>query len=127
MSEDSVGLVRSAYEIWNERGPAAITSMLAPDVELHDAPQIPDAQVWRGRHLAVDRLQAVADAVGGGRVKFLGFTPRDDAVLVDMCWELGDEAQHAQLGRVFHLVEVEGDSITRIRVFLTEAEALGAI
>jgi ketosteroid isomerase-like protein len=126
MSEDSVGLVRRAYDTWNERGPGAITAMLAPDVELHDAPQLPDAQVWRGRHLAVDRLQTVADAVGGGYVKFQAFTPQGGAVLVDMCWELGDEAEHAQLGRVFHLVDVAGGSITRIRVFLTEAEARGA-
>ena len=126
MSEDSVGLVRRAYEVWNEQGPGAITSMLAPDVELHDAPQLPDAQVWRGRHLAVDRLQKVADSVGGGHVKFLGFTEQGDAVLVDMCWELGDEAEHAQLGRVFHLVDTAGGSITRIRVFLTEAEAVAA-
>ena len=126
MSEDHVALVRRAYEAWNREGPAAIASMLADDVELHDAPQVPDADVWRGRRAAIDRLQAVADAVGGGYVEFRGFVPRDGPVLVRMRWELGTETEHAELGEVFHLVDVAGEHITRIRVFLTEAEALRA-
>jgi ketosteroid isomerase-like protein len=123
MIEDAVRLVRHAYETWNERGPAAIEPLLAENFELHDAPQLPDAQVWHGRRAAVERLQAVADAVGGGYVEFEGFVPCGNAVLVKMRWELGTEKE---LGEVFHVVDVDGEQIARIRVFLTEAEATAA-
>jgi hypothetical protein len=60
--------------------------------------------------------------VGGGYVEFEGFEPRGEAVLVTMLWELGTGARHAELGRVFHLVDAAGGEITRIRVFLTAAD-----
>ena len=122
MSSDRVALVRQAYETWNRAGPAAIAPMLAADAEVHDAPELPDAQVWKGRDAAIGRLQAVADAVGGGYVEFEGFEPRGEAVLVTMLWELGTGDRPAELGRVLHLVDVAGGAITRIRVFLTAAD-----
>lgn len=126
MTSDHVALVRRAYELWNREGPRAIGPMLSPDAEVHDAPQLPDAEIWKGRDAVVARLEAVAEAMGGGYVEFDGFTPCTGAVLVAMRWELGSETGHAELGEVFHLVDVDAGLITRIRVFLTEAEALGA-
>ena len=123
MDDESVGLVRQIYETWNEQGPAAIRPMLAVDVELHDAPEIPDAQEWRGRDAVIARLEAVTAAIGGGSVRFEGFSRRGDEVLVSMCWRLAGEKSAAALGEVFHLVEVVDGSIARIRVFLTESQA----
>jgi hypothetical protein len=68
----------------------------------------------------------VTAAVGGGSVRFEGFSRRGDAVLVSMCWRLDGETSEAALGEVFHLVEVVDGSIARIRVFLTESQAMGA-
>ena len=49
MSEESVGLVRRAYETWNEQGPAAHPARCWPtDVELHDAPEIPTRRSLAG-------------------------------------------------------------------------------
>jgi len=122
MTSDDIALIRQAYETWNREGPAAIAPMLAADAEVHDAPELPDAQVWKGRDDVIGRLQAVADAVGGGHVEFEGFEPRGEAVLVTMLWELGAGPRPAELGRVFHLVEAAAGEITRIRVFLTKAD-----
>jgi ketosteroid isomerase-like protein len=126
MGEDSVGIVRLAYETWNERGPGAIRAMLAQDAELHDAPELPDAQVWRGPEAVVARLEAVAAAMGGGSVEFQGFRAAGGDVVVGMCWRLDRETEDVQLGQVFHVVRVRDGMIARIRVFLTEAEALRA-
>ena len=126
MSEESVALVRCAYETWNREGPAAIGGMLADDVEVHDAPELPDAAVWRGRDAVIARLGAVAEAVGGGSVEFERISDRGSGVLVAMHWQLERETGDVDLGEVFHLVTVDGGAITRIRVFLTESEALGA-
>ena len=122
MPPDDLALVRQAYETWNREGPAAIAPMLADGVEVHDAPELPDAQVWKGRDAVIGRLQAVADAVGGGYVEFEGFEPRAGGVLVTMLWELGTGARPAELGKVFHLVDAAGGEITRIRVFLAAAD-----
>jgi ketosteroid isomerase-like protein len=123
MSEDTVGLVRRAYEAWNEYGPEAMDSMLAEDVELHDAPQLPDAEVWRGREAVLARLKAVAEAMGGGTVGFEDIRASGEDVLVAMLWHLDRAAAEVELGEVFHLVHVEEGRIDRIRVFLTESEA----
>jgi len=122
MTSDDIALIRQAYETWNREGPAAIAPMLAADAEVHDAPELPDAQVWKGRDDVIGRLQAVADAVGGGHVEFEGFEPRAGGVLVTMLWELGTGARPTELGKVFHLVDAPGGEITRIRVFLRAAD-----
>ena len=119
-------LVRIAYDRWNQQGPAAMGEMLADDVEVHDAPELPDAGVWRGRDVVIGRLGSVAEAVGGGSVEFESITDRGPGVLVAMHWQLERETGDVDLGQVFHLVTVEGGAITRIQVFLTEAEALSA-
>jgi ketosteroid isomerase-like protein len=126
MSKESVDLVRRAYETWNQQGPAAIGEMLADDVEVHDAPDLPDAGAWRGREAVIERLGAVAEAVGGGSVEFERITDCGPRVLVAMHWQLERQTGDVDLGEVFHLVTVEGGAITRIQVFLTEAEALSA-
>jgi hypothetical protein len=125
MGDDSVGIVRLAYETWNEHGPESIRPLLAQDVELHDAPELPDAEVWQGREAVVSRLKAVATAMGGGSVEFQDFREIGE-VLVAMCWQLDRESEDVQLGQVFHVVRVTDGLIARIRVFLSESEALGA-
>jgi hypothetical protein len=122
MDDQRIGVVRLTYEAWNEHGPGAIGPMLTDDVELHDAPELPDAEVWRGRKAVIARLKAVTDAIGGGSVSLQEFSPADDAVLVGMQWQL--RSGEGELGSVFHLVEVEAGRISRIRVFLTRSEAL---
>jgi hypothetical protein len=126
MSEESVALVRRAYETWNEHGPAAIEAMLAEDVELHDAPELPDADVWRGRAAVIGRLEAVAAAVGSGSGRLVSFRVEHGEIVVTMLWQLDAEADDVELGQVFHVVRVAGAAISRIRVFLTESEALRA-
>jgi ketosteroid isomerase-like protein len=126
MREADRDVVRRAYELWNERGPGAIGPLMTDDVELHDAPQLPDAQVWQGRGAVLGRLESVAAAVGGGTVEFEGFRDAGAETVVGMCWRLGSERGEAQLGRVFHVVRVTDGLISRIRVFLTEAEARDA-
>jgi hypothetical protein len=46
-------LVEEAYSAWNARGSRGFAEFTAEDVELHDAPELPDAAVWRGREALV--------------------------------------------------------------------------
>jgi ketosteroid isomerase-like protein len=43
-----VEIVRRAFEAFNRDGPEAALAALAPDVEWHDLPDQPDAQVHHG-------------------------------------------------------------------------------
>jgi ketosteroid isomerase-like protein len=126
VSEEDTALVRRAYASWNQDGPAAIGPLMTDDVELHDAPQLPDAQVWHGRNAVVSRLESVAAAVGGGTVEFEGFEDAGGEIVVGMCWQLESETPDVRLGQVFHVVRVEDGRISSIRVFLTQDEARAA-
>ena len=117
-------LVRRAYEAWNAGGPGALMPFVTGDVELLDAPELPDAGSWTGRDAVLRRLTEVADAVGGHSGDLERFEAHDDLVLVAMTWRRDSDPEgETSLGRVFHVVRAEGGRIARITVFLDEAAA----
>jgi ketosteroid isomerase-like protein len=114
-------LVEEAYRVWNESGPRAFVEYTTEDFELHDAPEIPDAQLWVGRDAAVARLEDVVAATGGRWADIEEITPAGDEVLVSLTWRI--ERDGAQLASVYHRVLVEGERIARVRVFLDHEAA----
>ena len=48
MSQENVEVVRRAVDAFNRDGPEAALAWLAPDVEWHDLPDLPDAEIHRG-------------------------------------------------------------------------------
>jgi ketosteroid isomerase-like protein len=123
-ADDPEQLVRRAYEAWNAGGPDALAPFVTDDVELVDAPELPDSSRWRGRDAVLARVAEVADAVGGHGGDLEDFRVVGDDVLVTMCWRRDSDAHgEATLGEVFHVVTVEGGLIARIAVFLDEAAA----
>ena len=119
--------MRRAYEAWNAGGPGALGPFISDDIELQDAPEIPDAATWQGRDSVLARLEDVAATVGGHSGDLESFQARGGVVLVTMTWRRDSDAEgEASLGRVFHVVRIEGDRIARITVFLDEAAAMDA-
>jgi hypothetical protein len=114
-------LVEEAYRVWNERGPRAFVEYTTEDFELHDAPEIPDAEVWVGRDAAVARLEDVVAATGGRWADVDEIRPCGDEVLVSLTWRI--ERESARLACVYHRVRVEGERIARVRVFLDQEAA----
>jgi ketosteroid isomerase-like protein len=115
------------YETWNTGGVRAIEAFLAEDVEVVDAPEMPDARVWHGRAAALGRLEEVSSAVGGGWADLRGFTGFGDKVLVDMVWQEGEQQDSPAFAEVFHVVEVRGSQIASMLVFLDRAAADAAV
>src|SRR5215218_10765435 len=65
MSHDGAETIRRAYEVWNESGPAAVTTRFwAEDAVYREGPGWPDGGVFRGRAAALARIQALVDLVG---------------------------------------------------------------
>jgi len=63
-------MIRRAYEVWNESGPAALTEQFwAEDAVYREGPGWPDAGVFRGRAAALARMQTLIDAVGPIKVR----------------------------------------------------------
>lgn len=126
MSADRAALVRRAYEEWNAGGVPAFFAWMAEAIELRDPPQLPDAGDWRGRAEVTRRLDEVATAVGGSSVELRDVRVLGNEVLVVMDWQRQGTGGSASLGAVYHLVRLTGDRIDRVRVFLTEEDALDA-
>jgi hypothetical protein len=123
MTTDPVAVTRLAYDEWNWYGSEAFGRFLKESVSLEDAPELPDAGTWRGREAVLKRLDAVAETVGGGWVEIRAVERLGDRVLVDMEWRLDDEGEGVSVGKVVHLVDVEGGKLASIRVFRTREEA----
>jgi ketosteroid isomerase-like protein len=137
MSEENVELVRRAYELNLGRTGADfvdpeevlpdIWAHLAPDFELHERPDLPDAKVYRGREEAKE------------------FFRKSQEVFVEVRWELQEviDLGHAVVvvativgtGRGSEVrTELEetdvfwfrGDTIVRLQAFATKEQALEA-
>jgi ketosteroid isomerase-like protein len=113
--------VEEAYRVWNESGPQAFVGYATEDVELHDAPDLPDAQVWVGRDAVVARLEDVVAATGGRWADIDEIRPAGEEVLVALTWRI--DRAGPPLACVYHRVLVNGDRIARVRVYLDQAAA----
>jgi ketosteroid isomerase-like protein len=125
MTEAASELVEEAYRAWNAGGPGALVEFTSERVELHDAPEVPDAQEWVGRDALLGRLEDVVASTGGSRAAIDEVRPVADEVLVSLRWGL-DPASPETSASVYHVVRVEGGRIARIRVFLDEDAAIRA-
>jgi hypothetical protein len=121
----TIQLVEEAYRTWNLSGPSAFLEFTTEAIELEDAPELPDAQVWVGREAVLARVEDVAAAVGGRWADVDDVRPVGDRVLVSLTWRL-DRASPTTIASVYHVVSVEGDRIARIGVFLDQDAAARA-
>jgi ketosteroid isomerase-like protein len=119
---DPTRLVDEAYRAWNAGGAHAFAEFTTEDVELHDAPELPDAQAWRGRTAVVSRLEDLVAATDGHWADVDEIRPIGDDVLVSLTWRF-EQSGAATLASVYHVVKVQGDRIARVRVFLDEGQA----
>ena len=122
---DATRLVEEAYRAWNAAGPGAFVEFATQDVEVHDPPELPDAQTWSGREAVVGRLEDVVATTGGTWADIDDVRPAGDEVLVSLTWRM-ERGSSATLAAVYHLVRVQGDRIARVRVFLDEDAAVQA-
>jgi ketosteroid isomerase-like protein len=139
MSQENVEIVRRSYEANNLVGRTSLEFLdpeevapdfwacLAPDVELHDRSELPDARVYRGRAAAKEFFRKTQEAFAEIRWEPLEFVDLGHAVVV--------EAKVIATGRGSD-VRTELDEtdvfwfrdgmIVRLQGFATKAEALEA-
>jgi len=139
VSEENVALVRRNYEVVNAIGRTGdefvdpedlapdLWASLAPDIELHGRPDVPDARVYRGREATKEFWRMLQEVWAELRWEPLEIIDLGHAVVV--------ETRIAALGRGSDL-PIEADEtdvfwfrdgkIVRLQGFPTKAEALEA-
>jgi hypothetical protein len=75
-------LARRTYDLWNAAGVDAVVERLwAPHVVFHDAPEVPDADVFRGVEAVGSRIRAIMESLGPMRQRVRSLEERDDYTL----------------------------------------------
>lgn len=67
MSQENVEIVRRTYEAYNRGGPDAAEPYWAPDIEMLDAPEFPDATRHVGATQVREMLRNYMDVGWNGR------------------------------------------------------------
>jgi ketosteroid isomerase-like protein len=140
MSQENIEMVRRTYEVINSIGPTDhkfidpedvapdLWERLAPDFELHDRPDLPDAKVYRGREESKQFWRKTQELFAE-----LHWEPRE---FIDLGHAIVVETRIVALGRASE-VRIEADEtdvfwfrdglIVRLQGFPTKAEALDAV
>jgi hypothetical protein len=80
--EANLALTRRLYDLWNGKGvEAMVAHMWAPDVVFHEAPELPDADVFWGAAAVAARMEELIEVGGHFQVKLRSIEGRGDCVL----------------------------------------------
>jgi ketosteroid isomerase-like protein len=123
-------LAEAMYEAWNERGAEGLEEFLSDDCEWHDAPDLPDARVVRGREAIRELLHVWEEGGGGLRLKL---EPRELTsagnrwVAVATALLAGDGSGAIMLNDEWcHVGDVRDGKVWRLRNFFSREQAIEA-
>jgi ketosteroid isomerase-like protein len=127
MSAANVALVREIYERFRAGDGEGALALLDPEIEVHERPESPDPQVYRGH-------QGVLDSVGASRAAFEGLdvVPEelldvgDRVVAVIRFVGTGRESGVPVDQRLCHVWTIREDKPVRMDVHSERDEALRA-
>jgi ketosteroid isomerase-like protein len=127
MSEENLEIVRRYYAAWNAGGLDTAREFWSDDFEWHDAPEMPDASVYRGAEAAAVHFRDLNEVLGTMEVHVDRLLPAGDEVFVVLHVHLNAPRGGLPLdGPIFETVRIEDGKVSRIRLFLDEEQALEA-
>ena len=129
MSQENADSIRSAYEVWNESGPGAVTDQFwAEDAVYREGPGWPNAGVYRGRAAALERMEALVDLFGPIEVRLDELIEVDDGRFVACTRMVAEGASDAPDTQSFAVVHRLRDGlIVEADDHLDRAQALHAV
>lgn len=83
MARRDAELARRAFEAWEEGTLREYAERhVHPDLEFHDAPEMPDAQIVRGREAALARMDSYMEQLGRFSIPVCEVEERSEGVFV---------------------------------------------
>jgi ketosteroid isomerase-like protein len=126
--EEDLDTLRRYYAAWNEGGIEAALTYWAEGFEWHDAPQMPDAGVFRGEDAVIEHFRDLGATLGDMKVAVGEMTTRGNEVMVALNVQLDATLGGLEIdGLIYETVLVEGGKLSRIRLFLKREDALEAL
>ena len=123
VADPEAHFVARAFDAVNEAGAETAAAWMSRWVQLEDPPGWPGEGVWRGRAAAIARMDEVIAGLGASRVDVEDARSVGEGVLV----RLGVVTRDPEPRRFYAAIEIDGDEIIRIRVFLDERRARVAL
>ena len=123
VADPEAHFVARAFDAMNEAGAETAAAWMSRWVQLEDPPGWPGEGVWRGRAAAIARMDEVIAGLGASRVDVEDARSVGEGVLV----RLGVVTRDPEPRRFYAAIEIDGDEIIRIRVFLDERRARVAL
>jgi 1-acyl-sn-glycerol-3-phosphate acyltransferase len=115
--------VARAFDAMNEAGAETAAAWMSRSVQLEDPPGWPGKRVWRGRAAAIARLDEVIAELGASQVDVEDARSVGEGVLA----RLAVVTRDPETRQFYAAIEIDGNEITRIRVFLDEQGARVAL
>jgi ketosteroid isomerase-like protein len=127
MSESNVELVRTIYDLFRSGDTDGALALHDPEIEVHDRPEVPDPQVYRGHEGVLSSLRATRAAFKG-----LDMVPEefldagDQVVVVFRLQGKGRESRVPVDERLAHVWTIQDGKAVRMAVHSGRDEALRA-
>jgi ketosteroid isomerase-like protein len=130
VTDREVALVRAGYERWNAGDVAGLAALcFSDDIEYQNSPEWPGQRTYRGAGPVARFLQEeVAEVIELSEIEIQRMDVLGDEILIELLARTRVPDTTLDIGkiRVFHLARVEDGKVTRVRVYLDEAQALEA-
>ena len=123
VADPDAHFVTRAFDAMNEAGAETAAAWMSRSVQLEDPPGWPGEGVWRGRAAAIARLDQVIAALGASHVDVEDARSVGEGVLAGLAVVTRDPEPR----RFYAAIEIDGNEIIRIRVFLDEQAARVAL
>jgi ketosteroid isomerase-like protein len=129
MSQENVEVARRMLDAFNRDDVEAVIAAFDEDCEIREPPEMPDSPVvgYRG-HAGIREWMGNLRGVAGAGFEPRHFEPRDDSLLCELASTGHGHASGVRVEWMTYAVfEMRGGKITRIRVFLSRAQADEAV
>ena len=123
VADPDAHLVARAFDAMNEAGAESAAAWMSHWVQLEDPPAWPGADVWRGRAAVIARLDEVIAELGAAYVEVEDARSVAEGVLARLKLRTRDRKPR----QFYTAIEIDGNQIVRIRVYLDEQAARVAL
>jgi ketosteroid isomerase-like protein len=125
--ESNVELLRKFVEAFNRRDVDAMVGEIDPDVELHEWPEAPGAQSFRGAEGVVQAFEGWFDVWEWMKVEITGIEEAEGRVLVTLHQRAKGKGSEVEVEiDSFNVYRFESGKVTSIELFTDRDSALKA-